>query len=1254
MGNQNEIKQCGCQQEGLAIFPTRYTVVPTYIKTLCPSWANLTGVTTVPLNDDYQYHIRRVRTGFIYIYLSSNPTDSNETNNSLSEAAQADLENRYWLIYSVDEQGRFIKQNNIQSVKTPEPDDDAFKCPNLEKNPALNTFITIPNPSRYSKVYIAYSEFPWTVEAMQEYRKNPLPRMQEIDIQAWQNKKNNQESATIATEQTLSEILDFNYDFLLNSFLPESQTDLMYGGFTFNKMPEPLWLYKNKPSMLLNKNFKEILKLNTTEQPWVLCNTNNINMLFRSFNDLYKTEDIKMFIQNITQLFQPYLKQLHKTMQSYSGDHGSPMILAIEDALGIAFDLSNYYNDVFAHLGQFHKEAKMELDVKEYMNVVRSYVEYQVSREDFIFAPTGDRLYRATDDGESLAKRDYINECALIKIKEKVNENEYESIKLHDQHRIEDRFPSADIILPNEPKLKNLTPPINRDYYQLVKSYILLVKEHFCGKPYGRNYYQRFMNYLKIYDSSEKPYVMYDLYRRDGFLINDSYTSGSIYAKALKYYSFAHEAPIDEIKNDAQLMHETYEKLVKEYDEKSEELKQQLKNNVDNKLKKYKDCLKSEQFDAINKEVEDQVNLIANERAKQLITWLKGSHYLIVINDLSYEQNIELDPNSPNWDECCAKIEKELQEAQKNKEILPDEVAKLRKINLNGFYFTAVVNRTLQGLDLTVDGKAFIEELSDIKQFSSVEGEAYIHIRTSLKWLLFRTLSYDWNLTFKVLANIYKIVDDSKKEEYTKQAIENVTISQLSFLTTRFRTATLVLEHIMELQKLQKKEGFTSIVIDTSFGKRNLITRWLANYDNPGWFNNRVLKLYDKLIARCKPIGKGLYSLGAVIAEVAALALSGVVWKSATVYAHMKYQVMEAWVTFKTGCAERNLVDGRLQVFLSTYPAKAKQLIKQLRDNLNMTIKQLDGRFAEQLVELEHMFKKNLNIVFKVFSDAATDRVTHSQIHLRSARLAFLVGAFDLYNWQYIMQKEPSLFASDSDILLEKAIASSTLAAAVSDTVAYTIRARNSRAILGFRYAKMGFGVFTAFASFLTAAQALKGANENREYNNKWASFTGLASFGLHTTSGGLYLLYGLSYRYEWVQTLFKVKIRNFILRKGLQQAFNLGACRLLLFRYAGIIGVAAMFAHWLYELTADDDIQIHLKFSAIGLKKDEHKYYDATDQLNKFKSIDQLKELFVDEKSSKQTPQVAQQTIQQANKEPSKHEQIMSQIEQDVIKWLA
>ncbi|WP_141671021.1 type II toxin-antitoxin system PemK/MazF family toxin [Gilliamella sp. GillExp13] len=44
----NMKEKCGCQRDGLAIFPVRYTVIPTDLNRSKPSWANLDGVTTVP------------------------------------------------------------------------------------------------------------------------------------------------------------------------------------------------------------------------------------------------------------------------------------------------------------------------------------------------------------------------------------------------------------------------------------------------------------------------------------------------------------------------------------------------------------------------------------------------------------------------------------------------------------------------------------------------------------------------------------------------------------------------------------------------------------------------------------------------------------------------------------------------------------------------------------------------------------------------------------------------------------------------------------------------------------------------------------------------------------------------------------------------------------------------------------------------------------------------------------------------------
>jgi hypothetical protein len=1249
MSEQSEKKQCDCQREGLAIFPTRYTVVPTYIKSACPTWAKLDGVTTVSLNKDYQYHVRRIRAGFIYIYLpsdadGSNEDSSNEDASSQSESAQEELENRYWLIYSVDDEGRFTKLNGMQSTKSVDVNENgSYHCPNLLSNPTLNAFLTIPNPSRYSKVYIAYSEFPWTVEAMQEYRKTPTPRMQELDIEAWQNKNYNQESATIASERSITDILDFNFDFIQKNALPDTKHEFYQSAQSVNAMQGPLWLY-DKKSILLNNDYQKITQINTTEQPWAIfkANTN-------------ESEE-----QLSAEMHDSYVQKLHSTMQSYSGDHGQPMLLALDDAIGVALDLNNYYTDIFGHLGQFNKEADMELDVKEMMKVVETYSEYQVAQEDFEVSPTNDELYLATANGKRLADIDYQEAFSLSQLKD-ISDKEYESISQYNKHKIGGKFKVRGIIdnmnkIYGTPKAEDgLKAPINRNYYQLVKSYILLVKEYFYGKPLGHEYYYRFMKFLKLNYFGEGPSIYESPWYSDQ-LINGEYLENSIYAKAIKYSSFSYEAPIEEIKQDAKLLDKVYNALIKEYCDKAKEHQSLLYRKTQNEFKKYKRCLISHHFENVEKKFNQHIKQIASERAKQLINWIKESHYLTFVNDLSYERNIELDNNSAVWGKCQTKIEEELKKAIESKEIEDYQEKELLKINLNGYYFTAVVNRTFEGLEQTEEGNAFIEQLLDIQQFS-IEGETYIHIRTSIAALLWRTISYDWQLTWDVLKEIYNAVDANKKEKYAEDALTKAIKSNISTYIVNLRKANLVLEHIMELKKLQNKQGLTTIAIDTSFGKHNIITRWFSNYDNPGTMNNYTLKLYDKLVAMCEPINTCLYSLGAMIAETAALALSGVVWKTAVTYAHMKYQIMATYKVFKAQSFMGVPVGGGLHVLLSTYPAQVKKTLKELRDSLNSAIKQLDKRFTEQFVELDHLFKKQVNVVFKIFSEQATQQLTINQIHLRSARLGFLVGAFEAYNWRYIMNKEPSLFANDTDILLEKAMATSSLAAAVADTVASTILARNPRAIKGFRYAKTGFGVFTALTYFISAVEMGIGAKDNYKYGNSYATWSGGLACGLNTTAGGLYVLYGLSYRYEWVQTLFRVKIQKLILRKGLQQAFNLGACRLLLFRVAGAVGGLAALLTWIYEICKDNDIQIHLKFSALGKKRDEQKFTNAAQQANHFTAIAELKGFFDDTIFSTQqansAPQTSPKTEDQSDQDQLQHPAIMLQIEQEVLKWL-
>ena len=69
MATSQTEKTCGCQTAGLAILPVRYTVVPTYLERAKPNWVNLPSVTNVPLAEGYQYHVRSLRKGYLFIYI---------------------------------------------------------------------------------------------------------------------------------------------------------------------------------------------------------------------------------------------------------------------------------------------------------------------------------------------------------------------------------------------------------------------------------------------------------------------------------------------------------------------------------------------------------------------------------------------------------------------------------------------------------------------------------------------------------------------------------------------------------------------------------------------------------------------------------------------------------------------------------------------------------------------------------------------------------------------------------------------------------------------------------------------------------------------------------------------------------------------------------------------------------------------------------------------------------------------------------
>ncbi|WP_392562270.1 hypothetical protein RHO12_01935 [Orbus sturtevantii] len=425
--------------------------------------------------------------------------------------------------------------------------------------------------------------------------------------------------------------------------------------------------------------------------------------------------------------------------------------------------------------------------------------------------------------------------------------------------------------------------------------------------------------------------------------------------------------------------------------------------------------------------------------------------------------------------------------------------------------------------------------------------------------------------------------------------------------------------------------------------------KWFSNYHTLDTFPAVILKIYDNLIAKCTPTKDGLYSMGAMIAEVASLAISGVVWQTGVFYAHLKYQLMKAWVTFKSGTAPGVNIGGGFKLLSSAYPAQAKHLIKQLRESLNTAIKQLDGRFVDNLVDIDQFFKKTLNLSFNVFSEATTAKITRNQLHLRSARLAFLVGAFEVYNWHYIMAKKPSLFASDSDIAMEQLIATSSLVATTSDFVAYSIRAVRGKTTTSFAYAKVSFGVFSGLIGFFSGIKMAGGTIDHFKRGNYVAGTFGLLSSTAYLTSGGLNIMLGLSYRYEWVVTFFEKRAQNYIVSQGVQKAFNLFALRVVLFRFAGILGITALVIELLYDYFADNEIQVWLSYSALGIYKQEQKFTTSFSQAQAFEEIEMLKAV-IEEKTNINLSELEKQAIEKLQQD---HETILLQAENEALKWL-
>lgn len=334
------VKQCGCQTQGIAIFPVIYTVVPKALNCPQPDWVNLSSVTNVPLDKDYQYHARSLRKGFLYVYL---PNEIGENK---------------WQAYTTDDNGNLYKQHNPYTVKLPDEiiENGGFQCPNLRSNESHNKFITISSPQEQKEVYIAFSDIPWDEKIIELHEKDPEKRMQKIIMDQWKgNTFKTMISSTTATEQTIKQILDFDPNFDEKK-LPYDEKHKWQSSYQTDNQKGN----KNK-----NKNKKEFYPLYSGYIAYTHMgmNENDGTIGLQPFG--YDEKILKSNTTNFVWTRQNNLvKKVVSSMQEYSKDY-TPLIFAIEDPMGIAQELNGYYLDIFDKDNHYRRDLEFEFDALE-------------------------------------------------------------------------------------------------------------------------------------------------------------------------------------------------------------------------------------------------------------------------------------------------------------------------------------------------------------------------------------------------------------------------------------------------------------------------------------------------------------------------------------------------------------------------------------------------------------------------------------------------------------------------------------------------------------------------------------------------------------------------------------------------------------------------------------------------------------------------------------------------------------------------
>lgn len=295
-----------CQATGLPILPVRYAVVPRNVQPALPGWASGERVSSVDVGGDFHYALRLARTGYIYVFYEKNARGNNQ-----------------WECYSVGQDAsltRFMEWRHARPQETPE-----LHC---TRHGPVNTqvhYLVIEQPEKCATAWIAFTQDLWSEDTVREYTGNPQlrnARMQTLHpAQMIAGAKHSH--GAIASKETLEQVLEYSPTL--------STVVLPYDGHTGQdaQVKQTVGTLSREDGSVIDGRLEKM----STRYPWALRPE--------------RAEATAVHMQG--------------RAKAAGGKPGTPHVLALWDAVGMAHELNGFRNDAAGWIARYGDERALQL-----------------------------------------------------------------------------------------------------------------------------------------------------------------------------------------------------------------------------------------------------------------------------------------------------------------------------------------------------------------------------------------------------------------------------------------------------------------------------------------------------------------------------------------------------------------------------------------------------------------------------------------------------------------------------------------------------------------------------------------------------------------------------------------------------------------------------------------------------------------------------------------------------------------------------